>query len=183
MEALGIDLAVRSGAVVQVEMNPTCITSIKVLWEQHRSKREREDVTPTFLAQRGQNLMAALRSAELGREDLGPLPVGIDWGLHEANWGSRGPGLQKAFLAGYLYRCLLERGDLPVFIPPSEVRNFVGLKRNQTKDDVHLSFRSYLHPSLQYETYSEHVVDAALLGLVAYWTLHEGQPWTSRTHA
>jgi hypothetical protein len=170
VRAIGIDLGIRSGAVVDVGFHMINdmpkIYSLKTLWtgERKRGKTARTNrgqLDPAGLAQIGQDILA-------GITDLNEVVVGIDWGLHEAYWGSRKPALQKAFLAGYLYRRLLEYGALPLFIPPMEVRKFLGLKQGAEKSAVWDAFLPFCSMTAITEPRNEHEIDAAILAVLGH---------------
>lgn len=177
--AVGIDLGIRSGAVVIVKFeieSRIVVRDFTTVWKGERAKGRRN------AAKRPELDVAEL--AKIGQQQIGGIPpelfetpgrvVGIDWGLHEAYWGSRKPALQKAFLAGFVYRRLLALGAMALFIPPLEVRRFVGLKANATKEQVQEAFLSSLDPALQedWKRLTEHEVDAVILAIIAYTILH-----------
>lgn len=175
--AVGIDLGIRSGAVVVVEFEvypALMVTGMTTTWKGQRARGKRNaskrpDLDVTELARIGQKQLGGIPESVF--EVPGRI-VGIDWGLHEAYWGSRKPALQKAFLAGYVYRRLLGLGAMPLFIPPIQVRKYLGLKANATKEQVQLAFLpsvgSHLHAA--FNAMNEHEIDAVVLATLAYLT-------------
>lgn len=175
-QALGIDLGLRSGAVVLVTFSapatPLHIVSIdRLLTTERRRNRSGANWTPVSIAQRGQQLFRGL-------ESLDGLPVGMDWSPMEAYWGDKKNAVMKSFLAGYVYRRCLSEGAKPLAISPMQVRKTFGLKQGAPKEDVHRVLHRYMSdvpPDL-----SEHEADAILLAIIAYTQLKGDTSWQTQ---
>lgn len=172
MLSVGIDLALRSGAVVKARfLNGNTLTQVDVLssWE----------TGPRVKAPPLDHISAVQRKIveilhPYSSEISGKLVL-IDWTVYEAFWGSTRSSVMKALVAGYLFRYLLEQECLPMFVPPFTVREKLHLPSKIEKYDVVNWFRYQV--SFTEETYpvfmrmNEHEKDATILAYLAkYFT-------------
>lgn len=182
--ALGLDLGVRSGAAVLVEWEETglmqtpVIQSVMTLWKGEKSKPKAQQRpsprTPSALGLLSREITRSMSHIE-------PLVIGVDWGFHEAYFrGGRAQLLQKAFLAGFVHRDLLEQGKQAIFVSPSQAREFLALKKNVSKETVGMAIADWFpHPR---PLLNDHELDAVLLGICAHRAMRtdeEEAAWNS----
>lgn len=131
---LGIDLALRKGAVVKLVLDGEYAdASTIVKWRTGPKSKTDPATMVEFFQSEIIKPLAKISTTEL--------PIGIDWSPEEIFFrGMARPPLMKAFIAGYLYRYLLSNGHRVIFISPSIIRDLLGLGRRTEKEKVWASF-------------------------------------------
>jgi hypothetical protein len=131
---VGIDLALRKGAVVKMAIDgDSAEASTIVKWR----KGPKSKIDPATMVEFFQSEIIK----PLAKAGITDAPIGIDWSPEEIFFrGMARPPLMKAFIAGYLYRYLLSKGHRTIFISPSVIRDLLGLSRRADKEAVWASF-------------------------------------------
>ena len=193
MQALGIDLGLRTGAVMRVqtwqgESGPARLHDYQPIWANTLGKRSRaerrrnprrEERDPLSIAFVGKEMLRAI-DEKVPAKLLPGMAVGIDWSFYEGYMGNRRIASEKAFLAGFLYRGLLERGMVPIIIPPSVVRGKLGLAKTASKTLVHEALLPRMMEGLSTVLLSDHERDAMILAYLAASAKEDA--WSSRSH-
>lgn len=166
----GYDLALLSGALVEVTMKGDVIDRLSVLFRITRQKRGKGhsrmgDLTP-------ETISVSIRGLLLPLVLVPKVPVGIDWDLRDSYWGNRKHSGLKAFLAGYVHSFFHFRSLEPSFLTPEYIRAFYDLDPKASKELVHLKFlrSERMSPSAKktWDRMNEDERDAVLLGVVAH---------------
>lgn len=155
MRTLGIDLGLSSTAVVQFDGS-----SFLTLRANQRVKP-----APSLPSDLGAAVQSIMRDIEFSPDEKEW--VAIDWDERDIFWGNqRLMAQRKAFMAGYMYRYILEKGAIPLFISPAKVREAFGLKGTVKKEIVQEKATEIMPSSGL--LLDEHELDAAILAYVAY---------------
>ena len=162
MQAIGIDLGVKTGAAVL--LNGQEAAQVVASWSTPGVKTT---APPNVLTQHLQNVLIQ-PLAKVGL--LAGTLVAIDWDPNDTYWGNSRQAISKGFLAGYLYRYLLAEHLKPVFMPPSYVRMHLELKAKANKRDVFKVIGAQIqNPSLLscYSNMNEHEKDSFILAFLS----------------
>lgn len=95
--------------------------------------------------------------------------IGVDWSPYEAFWGSRKHSQLKALITGILTGYLMTTGRVVVWVPPTEVRKALGLKKpNSSKEEVHRMFTQITGQELSedLDIADAQIIFAVLLGVL-----------------
>jgi len=167
----GYDLALLSGALVEVTMKGETVEQLHVVFRLTRPKKRQPghsrmgELTPDLIARNIRNRLISLVLVPQA-------PVGIDWDLRDGYWGNRRHGALKAFLAGYVFAFFHFRSLEPSFLTPEYLRAFYDLSPKAPKELVHEQFlrTERMSPGAKksWARLNEDERDAVLLGVVAH---------------
>jgi hypothetical protein len=170
---LGLDLGIKTGSIVQAEINE----------EYNAIERYRTLVSWT----NGPSVKDSLESIiEFFEREILPYidfdfgeVIAIDWNQREIYWAAnKAHSNVKTFVSGYIMCHCHRRGMIPRFIPPADVRSFLGFANQKTpKEEVqrrfltHVPFILNLKPNhiTKYkgiDSKTEHDLDALILAYI-----------------
>lgn len=138
LTALGIDLALRHGSCVQVELKGRKLIAWRVdAWDSEIFPDDTIGAKATISQMIGFSVIRLMKSLDLYPDAL---PIGIDWDGSDVFWGSRTSAIRKSFVAGFIASRITSRAFPLFFIPPSFVRHQIGLKSKANKREVMLQY-------------------------------------------
>lgn len=171
-EGLGIDLGLKTGAAVWMELDGTKVGRVKTLatWTELGEGGVHAGATPEEVAFFVQRLVLNPCSTYLKPG----MTVGIDWTPNDVFWGARMPSIKKAFAMGYLYMGILAMGGIPLILPPDFLRKYVDQPRGAKKEDVQAEYDRILGVSLaRQKVWNEHEHDAVILAYVGVMVVRD----------
>jgi len=138
--ALGLDPSINHGALVMAcwDLPAGTLVKYKVLHAWHtpsRRTRRNRSKGEGRMDQRLRVQKVALEVIKAVEGYQGHI-VGIDWDQTSIFWGNRRAGALMTYMMGYMIHGLETKGTVPIIIPPSTMREALGLEKKASKEEV-----------------------------------------------